>query len=188
MPPLIPGTPEKAEAEAEAEAEVPDNSLEGLDAEEVQAEAEEAQEAQEAQEAPAQEDLQEPISSADIPNLQSKFGSKFFFIEEFSIRDALNNFISIDEDLDAGVDLEIAKNIVSSSGLSFYQLMYAAGNPVPPKPLIVKSTTQKADVIIIVQLPDGRIGVLSSSQEIAPIIFDTLPMFVKSEIVKSPSA
>ena len=134
-------------------------------------------------------DLQEPIPSADIPNIQAKFGSKFFFIEEFTIRDALNNFISTDEgDLDAGVDLEAATNIVSSSGLSFYQLIYAAGNPVPPKPLVVKSTTQKADVIIIIQLPDGRIGVLSSSQEIAPIPFDTLPMLVKAEIIKSPSA
>jgi hypothetical protein len=173
MPPLVPSTPPAPPVQA------PDNSLEGLDTEDAEAEAE----------AEVQEDLQEPIPSADIPNIQSKFGSKFFFIEEFSITDALNNFISTDaEDLERGVDLELAKNIVSSSGLSFYQLIYAPGNPVPPKPLVVKSTTQKADVIIIIRLPDGRIGVLSSSQEIAPITFDTLPMLVKSEIVKSPSA
>jgi hypothetical protein len=179
MPPLIPSTPPEKVEQAP-----PDNSLEGLDAEED----EEAEVPAEEAEVPA-EDLQEPIPSADIPNIQSKFGSKYFFIEEFSIIDALNNFISIDaEDLETGVDLEIAKNIVSSSGLSFYQLMYAPGNPVPPKALVVKSTTQKADVIIIIRLPDGRIGVLSSSQEIAPITFDTLPMLVKAEIVKSPSA
>ena len=173
MPPLVPSTPPVDSSAPLAQA--PDNSLEGLDAED--ADAEEAQEAA------------EPIPSADISNIQAKFGSKYFFIEEFSITDALNNFISTDEgDLEAGVDLEFAKNIVSSSGLSFYQLIYAPGNPVPPKPLVVKSTTPKADVIIIVQLPDGRIGVLSSSQEIAPITFDTLPLTVKAEIYKSPSA
>ena len=176
MPPLVPAITPPVDSPAPP-AHVPDNSLEGLDAEDAEAEDAEAEEAQ------------EPIPSADISNIQAKFGSKYFFIEEFSITDALNNFISTDEvDLDTGVDLELAKNIVSSSGLSFYQLIYAPGNPVPPKPLVVKSTTPKADVIIIVQLPDGRIGVLSSSQEIAPITFDTLPLTIKAEIHKSPSA
>jgi len=167
MPALIPSTPEDAveveeaveeEAVEEEEEEVPDNSLEGLDVEEV---------------------------SADIPIIESKFGGKYFFIVEPSIRSALHNFIS--EDYDA-IDLEVAKEIVSSTGLSLYQLIYSPGNPVPPKPLIVKSTTQKADVIIIIQLPDGRIGVLSSSPEANVIPFNTLPVIVKSEIYKSPSA
>ena len=177
-PPLVPAiTPPEAEAEAEA----PDNSLEGLDAEEAEAEAE------------APEEAPEVIPSADIPSISAKFGSKYFFIVEPSITEALISYISADEfeavgqDLDSPIDMEVAKYIVSSTGLTFYQLIYAAGNPVPPKPLVVKSPTQKEDVIIVIQLPDGRIGVLSSDQEVKAIPFNTLPLIVKAEIYKSPS-
>jgi hypothetical protein len=197
-PPLIPAiTPEEAEAEApEAPevpevpeesapevSEVPDNSLEGLDVEEDLEVPERSQEIQ-------------SIPSADISNIKAKFGSKYFFIVETSITEALNSFISNEEfeavgqDLNSSIDLEVAKYIVSSTGLTFYQLIYPPGNPIPSKPLIVRfgANGQKSDVIVIIQLPDGRIGVLSSSPtEIIAISYDTLPMIVKSEITRSPS-
>ena len=96
------------------------------------------------------------------------------------------------QDLDAPIsDPEIAKTISKQVALSFYQLIYPRGNPIPGKPLIVKligSTKQKEDFIVIVHLPDDRIGVLSSSQsEIAPIPFYTLPITIKADIQNSPS-
>ena len=216
MPALVPAiTPDEAQALPQAKATIPeDNSLEGLDQEEaIEEEAVEAEAVEEealdldkgaeaeagvgagaVAEAEAGAEV-EGISSADIPILQAKFGSKYFFIVEDSITEALVSFISTDEfeaigqDLNSSVDLEVAKYIATSTGLSFYQLIYPPGNPIT-KPLIVRfgTTGQKSDVIITIQLPDGRIGILSSSQtEIIPISYDTLPMLIKSEIVRSPS-
>ena len=178
-PPLIPVITPEAPEEAAPEAQ--DNSLEGLDAEDAEAEAE------------AEAEAPEVIPSADIPSISAKFGSNYFFIVEPSITEALISYISADEfeavgqDLDAPIDMEVANYIVSSTGLTFYQLIYAAGNPVPPKPLVLKSPIQKEDVIIVIQLPDGRIGVLSSDQEVKAIPFNTLPVIVKAEIHKSPT-
>jgi hypothetical protein len=142
-------------------------------------------------------DIEEIFSSADIPIIKPRFGGKYFFHVEANVTETLIKYISNDEfegvgqDLFAPItDIEVAKYIVSSTGLSFYQLIYSPGNPIAPKPLIVRfgSATQKADVLIVIKLPDGRTGILSNSKtEIVEIPFDTLPMLVKSEINKSPS-
>ena len=142
-------------------------------------------------------DIDEVISSASIPIISAKFRDKYFFHIEANVTETLIKYVSNDEFEGLGQDLfspitdiEVAKYIVSSTGLTFYQLIYAPGNPIAPKPLIVRYglASEKAGVLIVIQLPDGRTGILSSSQtEIKEIPYDTLPMNVKVEINKSPS-
>jgi hypothetical protein len=142
-------------------------------------------------------DIDEVISSASIPIISAKFRDKYFFHIEANVTETLIKYVSNDEFEGLGQDLfspitdiEVANYIVSSTGLTFYQLIYAPGNPIAPKPLIVRYglASEKAGVLIVIQLPDGRTGILSSSQtEIKEISYDTLPMNVKVEINKSPS-
>jgi hypothetical protein len=198
MPGLVKGTPE--------ESPVVESLAPELEPEPVQAPPGEPVQAPQFTESPeVQEDQDDSLlgldievySSADIPIIKPRFGGKYFFHVEANVTEALIKYISNEEfeglgqDLFAPItDIEVAKYIVSSTGLSFYQLIYSPGNPIAPKPLIIRygAIEEKAGVLIVIQLPDGRTGILSNSQtEIIEIPYDTLPVIVKAEIKKSPS-
>ena len=178
--------PQAEGAEAAPEAE-PQAEAEG--AEEVEEEAEEA-EAVEAQ----------PIPSSEIPVLNTLFGSQYFFILSESVTKILNTFSITDGELEEFgqpideevTDQEIANKISRIMTYSFVQFIYSANNPTPPKPLIVKlqSPANKNDIsdfVIIIKLPDGRVGLLSSTPEPTPIPFMNLRKNIQVIIKRTPT-
>ena len=146
----------------------------------------------------ALEDLEvdeEPIPSSEISFINTVFGGQFFFIPAKSVTDVLNNFGILDDDLEAVgqeigkeiTDVTVAENIASIMKFSIYQLIYSPGNPIPPKPLIVKLQSPDnnvSDVVVIVVLPDGRIGLVSSEKDPIPIPHMNLPFNIRLQIKK----
>ena len=138
------------------------------------------------------------IRSSDDSFLKAKFGSNFMFIyyKENSMVSILHSFgFSVDDfraishPLDEPIrDLETAKIISRKLNLSLYILSYEPGNPVPPTPIIVKLASivnrrKKAEFIVIVNLPDGRLGHLTENvPEKETIALESLPNNIKSEI------
>jgi len=142
-----------------------------------------------------EEEEEEAIPSSEISFINTVFGSQFFFIPAKSVTDVLNNFGILDDDLEALgqpigeklTDITIAENIASIIKFSIYQLAYSPGNPIPPEPLIVKVQSPDntvSDVVVIVILPDGRIGLVSSQKEPIPIPFINLTHPIKKQIKK----
>jgi hypothetical protein len=142
---------------------------------------------------------QEPIPSSDIPILASVFGSQFFFIPSDSVTDIINWFDLDNDTIEAfgqtlGEELndyEAAKYISGEIKYSIYQLIFNPNNPIAPKPLIVKlpspsNANETADVVVIVKLPDGRIGLVSSDTVPMPIPFMNLKPPIKIAIKRVP--
>lgn len=144
------------------------------------------------------EDAVSSFQTKDIPVLATMFGPNFFFIEEGS-----GSITKIIEDMGIpGTDLEaigqtpdapiidpdIAKYIAQELKYSFYQLLYPPGNPVPEEPLSVKlqlNVKTTASFLIIVKLPDERVGVISKSPDTIELIEITnLPPKVRVSITK----
>ena len=141
---------------------------------------------------------QESIASSEDPYLNAKFGSKFIFIfyENNAMVPILYEFgVSLDAIKEIGqgfddpiTDINIAKEICKTLNLSLYILSYEPGNPIPPTPLIVKLASienkrKKAEFIIIVKLPDGRLGNLilkNSDRKTVP--YEFMPLNIKTEI------
>jgi hypothetical protein len=141
---------------------------------------------------------QEFIASSEDPYLSAKFGSKFIFnfYQNNSMVPILYDFgVSLDAIKEMGqgfddpiTDIDIAKEISKTLNLSLYILSYEPGNPIPPTPLIVKLASienkrKKAEFIIIVQLPDGRLGNLflkNSDRKTVP--YEFMPLNIKAEI------
>jgi hypothetical protein len=155
---------------------------------EVAAEVEEEVE-EEAEVAPVREST-EPIPSSEISFITSVFGNQFFFIPMKSVTDIINMFGVSNDELEAIgqpigeeiTDFDIAEYIAQNIKYSLYQLIYLPGNPIAPKPLIIKLQSPEhsvSDVVIIIVLPDGRIGLLSSSPEPTPIPFNNLKANIK---------
>jgi hypothetical protein len=200
--PAVPEAPAKAPDALDAKA--PDAEvLEVLEAPEVP-EAPEALEAlPEVLEAPLENNIpklvaQELIASSEDPYLNAKFGPKFIFnfYQNNSMVPILYEFgISLDAIKEMGqgfddpiTDMNIATEISKTLNLSLYILSYEPGNPIPPTPLIVKLASienkrKKAEFIIIVSLPDGRLGNLflkNSDRKTVP--YEFLPLNIKAEI------
>jgi hypothetical protein len=102
---------------------------------------------------------------------------------------SVDDFRAISHPLDEPIrDLETAKIISRKLNLSLYILSYEPGNPVPPTPIIVKLASivnrrKKAEFIVIVNLPDGRLGYLTENVPGKEIIaLESLPNNIKSEI------
>jgi hypothetical protein len=144
------------------------------------------------------EDTVTSFQTKDIPVLETMFGPDFFFIEEGS-----GSISKIIEDMGIpGTDLEaigqtpdapiieraVAEYIAQTLKYSFYQLLYAPGNPVPEEPLSVKlqlNIKTTAPFLIIVKLPDERVGVISKSPDTIELVEITkLPPKVRGSIVK----
>ena len=168
------------EAEAEAEAAP---SLEG--------EAEEEAEA---------EEKQEPIPSSEIPILESMFGGQYYFILGESVTQILigfgmsnDEFEAINQPLDEEItDPDVATYVSKMIKYSLVQYTYNPGNPTANKPIIVKlqsptNVNEISDVVIIVKLPDGRVGLLSSNTEPTPIPFMNLNPSIKLKIKRIPT-
>ena len=168
--------PEEAEAEAEAEAELP-----------------------------VAEEEQEYITSSEIPILNTMFGSQYFFILGDSVTKILNIFSISDDELEVigqpideeVTNQEVAIYISRMMTYSFAQYIYSADNPTPPKPIIVRlqSPANKNDVldfVIIIKLPDGRVGLLSSNTEPTPIplmnLKKSIQILLKREPITLPDA
>jgi hypothetical protein len=144
------------------------------------------------------EDAVTSFQTKDIPVLATMFGPDFFFIEEGS-----GSITKIIEDMGIpGTDLEaigqtpdapivepdIATYIAKELKYSFYQLLYAPGNPVPEEPLSVKlqlNVKTTAPFLIIVKLPDERVGVISKSPDTPEVIeISNLPPKVRVSVTK----
>ena len=168
---------EAQEGRAEGEAE----AVEAVEAEAVEAEAVEA-EAVEAVEA---------IKSSEIPVISSILGKKYYFIEEptKTLAGILSNFgisseelEAISQDLEKPItDMDIAEYISTTTKFSLYQLVFTQGNPIPEDPIIIKLQIKEreaessiADFIVILYLPDGRVGLLSDTSDTTPIPYASL--------------
>ena len=144
------------------------------------------------------EDAVSSFQTKDIPVLATMFGTDFFFIEEGSgsITKIIEDMGIPGTDLEAIgqtpdapiVDIDIAKYIAQELKYSFYQLMYPPGNPVPEEPLSVKiqlNIKTTAPFLIIVKLPDERVGVISKSPDTIELIeLTNLPPKVRVSITK----
>lgn len=144
------------------------------------------------------EDAVLTFSTKDIPALATMFGPDFFFIEEGSgsITKIIEDMGIPGTDLEAIgqtadapiVDLDIAKYIAQELKYSFYQLLYAPGNPAPEEPLSVKlqlNIKTTAPFLIIVKLPDERVGVISKSPDTIELIeLSNLPPKVRVSVTK----
>ena len=157
--------------------------------------AEKEQDQGQVQEAPAPA----PIKTSDIPNLTGIFGSNFYFVVYPSITHIINIFGISNSELEAIgqtineqlTDSTIAEYISMKMNYSFYQLIFPSGNPIPQEPMIVKlqSPVDKQDVadfVVIVSLPDGRVGLVSFDTDSTPIPFNRFPVPVKNKIKKVP--
>jgi hypothetical protein len=144
------------------------------------------------------EDAVASFKTKDIPALATMFGPDFFFIEE-----GTGSITKIIEDMGiSGTDLEmigqtpdapiidpdVAKYIALELKYSFYQLLYQPGNPVPEDPLSVKiqlNVKTIAPFLIIVKLPDERVGVVSKSPDTIDLIeLTNLPPKVRVSVTK----
>ena len=162
-------------------------------AEELAAEAQKAQ-GQEAQEEAQEEQEQEAveaIKSSEIPVISSILGKKYYFIEEptKTLAGILSNFgisseelEAISQDLEKPItDMDIAEYISTTTKFSLYQLVFTQGNPIPKDPIIIKLQIKEreaessiADFIVILYLPDGRVGLLSDTSDTTPIPYASL--------------
>lgn len=144
------------------------------------------------------EDAVTSFQTKDIPVLATMFGPDFFFIEEGtgSITKIIEDMGIPGTDLETIgqtpdapiIDLDIAKYIAQELKYSLYQLMYPPGNPVPEEPLSVKlqlNIKTTAPFLIIVKLPDERVGVISKSPDTIELIeLTNLPPKVRVSVTK----
>ena len=174
----------------------PEAALEEAAPEEAAAEEAAPEEAAPEEAAPEE---QGPIPSSDIPILASLFGGQFFFIPSDSVTDIINLFDLDNDTIEAFgqtlgeeiTDYEAAKYMSGEIKYSIYQLIFSPNNPIAPKPLIVKlpspsNANEIADVVVIVKLPDGRIGLVSSDTIPRPIPFMNLKNPIKVAIKRIP--
>jgi hypothetical protein len=158
-------------------------------AEELPAEAEAEEGEEEAKEA---EELEpEAIKSSEIPVISSIFGKNYYFIEEpsktlagilFKFGISTEELEAISQDLETPItDMDIAEYISTTTKFSLYQLVFKQGNPIPEDTIIIKlqikereSASSIADFIVILYLPDGRVGLLSDNTDNTPIPYSTL--------------
>jgi hypothetical protein len=195
--------PEEAALEEAApeEAAAEEAALEEAAPEEAAAEEAAPEEAAPEEAAPeeAAPEEQGPIPSSDIPILASLFGGQFFFIPSDSVTDIINLFDLDNDTIEAFgqtlgeeiTDYEAAKYMSGEIKYSIYQLIFSPNNPIAPKPLIVKlpspsNANEIADVVVIVKLPDGRIGLVSSDTIPRPIPFMNLKNPIKVAIKRIP--
>jgi hypothetical protein len=144
------------------------------------------------------EDALTVFPTKDIPVLASMFGPDMFFIEEGtgSITKIIEEQGIPGADLDAIgqtpdapiIDIDIATYISQELKYSFYQLLYPPGNPIPEEPLSVKlqlNVKTTAPFLIIVKLPDERVGVISKLPDALELIEITrLPPKIRNSITK----
>ena len=134
------------------------------------------------------------FSTSSNPELKALVGDKYFFIEEpgGSLGASIGHILqkhglsedyleSIGQDMNTPiVDEETAKRISKKLQLSIYQIVYEPDNPVPPEPLIVKlqrhAKEKPAPFLIIVKLPDERVGTINMSMDaLEPIPYADVP-------------
>ena len=143
------------------------------------------------------EDAVTSFQTKDIPELATMFGPDFYFLEEGSgsITKIIEDMGIPGTDLEAigqipdapVVDPDVATYIAKELKYSFYQLLYPPGNPAPESlsvklQLNVKTT---APFLIIVKLPDERVGVISKNPDTIELIEITnLPPKVRVSVTK----
>jgi hypothetical protein len=140
------------------------------------------------------------FSTSSNPELKALVGDNYFFIEEPSgsiariiEKQGLSEdyLESIEQDMNTPiVDEETAKRISKKLRLSIYQMIYEPGNPVPTQPIIVKlqlnAKEMPAPFLILVKLPDERVGTITISMDVLePIPYAKIPRpNIYSSIVK----
>jgi len=156
--------------------------------EELPAVAEEAEEAD--ADADAAKPHAEPVKSSEIPIISSILGKNYYFIEEpsktlagilFKFGISTDELEAISQDLEKPItDIDIAEYISTTTKFSLYQLVFTQGNPIPEDPIIIKLQIKEresasiADFIVILYLPDGRVGLLSDNTDNTPIPYTSL--------------
>ena len=193
---IIQGEKEGQEAQGQ-EKEAQGQEKEGQQAQEEEKEEEDKGDDIEFQAELDKEEELEVIKSSEIPILDAMFGHQFFFIINQSVTRILNEFGMSNDEFEAIgqtlneeiTDLDIAQYVSQKINYSLYQLIYSPGNPIAPTPLIVKlrssvNTNDISDVVVIVKLPDGRVGLLSSNTKSTPITFNNMKGNVKFLIKK----
>jgi hypothetical protein len=150
------------------------------------------------QEEAAAEDAENILSTADIPELQTIFGDTYTFLENTSIPTILEGFGMVEEDFEALgqpmdgpiKDIKTAQEISKILQLSIYQLTFPDSNPIANPPIIVRfliSEYEAAPVILLVKLPDGRVGSIHSANgEKIAMNIKALPQKIKLPITKTP--
>ena len=138
------------------------------------------------------------FSTSSNPELKALVGDNYFFIEEPS--GSIGRIIekqglsedyleSIGQDINTPiVDEETAKLIAKKLRLSIYQIIYEPGNPVPPQPIIVKLQLQAkqmpAPFLVLVQLPDERVGTITTSMDVLePITYQKVPPNIRKVVI-----
>jgi hypothetical protein len=123
------------------------------------------------------------LETKDIPELFSYFGEGFQYI--------LDDKPLTTQGL-TGYDSQLvteANALAISRALKFsiYQVIYEAGNPIPPKPLVVRLLLNQktiAPFLVIIQLPDGRLGRVTMKGD--PIPYNKIPTKLRSLFIKIP--
>jgi hypothetical protein len=130
------------------------------------------------------------FSTSSNPELKTLVGDNYFFIEEPSgsiariiEKQGLNKdyLESIGQDMNKPIaDEDTAKRISKKLKLSIYQIIYNPGNPVPPEPIIVRlqvnAKEKPAPFLLLVQLPDKRVGTINMSMDVLePIPYNKIP-------------
>jgi hypothetical protein len=131
------------------------------------------------------------VKSSEIPIISSILGKNYYFIEEpsktlagilFKFGISTDELEAISQDLESPItDMDIAEYISTTTKFSLYQLVFKEGNPIPEDPIIIKlqikereAASSIADFIVILYLPDGRVGLLSDNTDNTPIPYFTL--------------
>jgi hypothetical protein len=149
--------------------------------------------------APAPPPPLESIKTSEVPNITGIFGSTFYFVVYPSITQILNIFGISNDELEAiGQEIDepitddiIAEYISKNMNYSLYQLIFPSGNPIAQEPMIIKlqspvNKQEISDFVVIVSLPDGRVGLVSFDTDSTPIPFNRFPVPVKNRIKKVP--
>jgi hypothetical protein len=138
------------------------------------------------------------FSTSSNPELKTLVGDNYFFIEEPSgsiariiEKQGLSEdyLESIGQDLDTPiVDEETAKLIAKKLRLSIYQIIYEPGNPVPPQPIIVRlqlnAKQMPAPFLLLVQLPDERVGTITMSMDVLEAIpYQKVPPNIRKAVI-----
>jgi hypothetical protein len=138
------------------------------------------------------------FSTSSNPELKTLVGDNYFFIEEPSgsiariiEKQGLSEdyLESIGQDIDTPiVDEETAKRIAKKLQLSIYQIIYEPGNPVPPQPIIVRlqlhAKQMPAPFLLLVQLPDERVGTITMSMDVLePIPYQKVPPNIRKAVI-----
>jgi len=121
------------------------------------------------------------IETKDVPELASYFGEGFQYIldDKPLVTQGLEGYSLVTQ--------ENALEVSRALKFSIYQLIYEAGNPIPPKPLVVRLLLNQktiAPFLVIIQLPDGRLGRVTMTGD--PIPYNKIPNKIRGPLGRIP--